>query len=152
MIEYADDERLSLAEYVEFVSRTDLAGEYPRKDFHARVRRVLDGADVCVTARRDGELVGVTIALTDFAYFLFLTDMAVDRRLVRRGIGREMLERAVTKGGGYADLCTVTWASKAAMPFYEASGWSPRERVVARAASAWDYFAIDDPQALLAEE
>jgi len=67
MIEYRDDERLELTEYAEFVSRTGLADGYPRKDFHARVRRVFDDAEVCVTARRDGELVGVTIALTDFA-------------------------------------------------------------------------------------
>lgn len=152
MIEYRDDERLSLSEYVEFVSRTDLADGYPRKDFHARVRRVLADPDVCVTARKDGELVGVTIALTDFAYFLFLTDMAVDRRLVRQGIGREMLDRVVAKAGGYEDLCTITWANKTALPFYEAAGWTPKKRVVARGATAWDQFVIEDPQALLAEE
>jgi len=78
--------------------------------------------------------------------------MAVDRRLMRQGIGRGMLDRAVARAGGYEDLCTVTWASKGALPFYAASGWIPRERVVARGASGWDHFLIDDPKALLAEE
>lgn len=37
MIRYASDERLAAHEYVEFLSRTELAGEYPRQDFRTRI-------------------------------------------------------------------------------------------------------------------
>ena len=52
---------------------------------------MLAHADVIVTARVDGRLVGVSRAITDFSYCTYLSDLAVDEAYQRRGIGREVI-------------------------------------------------------------
>ena len=46
-----------------------------------------------LTARLDGVLVGVSRALTDFAFCTYLSDLAVDEAHQRQGIGRELIRR-----------------------------------------------------------
>ncbi|MHC5012147.1 MAG: GNAT family N-acetyltransferase, partial [Planctomycetota bacterium] len=95
MITYDTAERPSAAEYVAFLSRTELGSMYPRKAFRARIESLLENVDICVTARTsDRTLVGVCLGLTDFAYFLYLTDLGVDRDHLRRGIGRRLVRLA----------------------------------------------------------
>ena len=54
---------------------------------------MLRHAQVIVTARLDGRLVGVSRAITDFAYCTYLSDLAVDEQHQRQGIGRELIRR-----------------------------------------------------------
>ena len=52
---------------------------------------MLKNADVIVTGRLDGLLVGVSRAITDFAYCAYLSDLAVEETHQRQGIGRELI-------------------------------------------------------------
>lgn len=143
MVRYRDDERLEAEEYVEFLARTDLDSQYPRQRFGERLRTLLAEAGVRITARdEDGTLVGVAMGITDRAYFLFLTDLAVARDRVRQGIGRELVRRSVEAAGGPADICAVTWANGEAMEFYADSGWKPHARLVARTCDEWEPFKV----------
>lgn len=109
MIHYSASDRLEAPEYVAFLKRSDLGSEYPRKDFSARIATLLERTDVCVTARSEsGLLVGVCLGLTDFAYFLFLTDLGVDREFVRQGIGKRLVGLAHEVAGGEADISVIT--------------------------------------------
>ena len=109
MIEYSETRRPTVAEYVDFLSRTDLGSEYPRKDFLSRVERAIENADVCVTAwDEDGRLVGACLGLTNYAFDLYLTDLGVDRAYLRQGIGRELLRRTHEQAGGAADIGGMT--------------------------------------------
>ncbi len=113
MIAYSWSERIRPREYVDFLRRSDLGSEYPRKDFGARIATLLERADICVTGRSEsGRLVGVCLGLTDFAYFLFLTDLGVDRSFVRQGIGATLVRMAHEAAGGEADICVITWANR----------------------------------------
>ena len=56
-------------------------------------------ADVLMTARVAGRLVGVSRALTDFAYCTYLSDLAVDEAFQRRGIGKELIRRTHEAAG-----------------------------------------------------
>ena len=60
-------ERLTPAEYVDFLRRTDLGSQYPRERFEERIPILLGNASVSLAARNeDGLLVGVlgaTLAL-----------------------------------------------------------------------------------------
>jgi len=56
---------------------------------------MLQHADVVVTARVEGRLVGVSRAITDFSYCTYLSDLAVDEAFQRRGIGRELIRRTL---------------------------------------------------------
>lgn len=117
MYTYSTDERLAFGEYVEFLTRTDLGEQYPTLGFRERVTGLLESASVCVTARSD-RLVGVCLAITDWNYFVFVTDIGVDRDCVGQGIGSSLLDRAIERIGRPEYLTVVTLSNERAVPLY----------------------------------
>ena len=49
-------------------------------------------ANLVLTCRIDGELVGIARSVSDFAYVTYLSDIAVSRAHQRSGIGRALIE------------------------------------------------------------
>jgi len=115
---------------------------YPKKDFELRIARLLQKTSVIVTARHRSELVGACLGVSDFTYFLFVTDIGVARGYERRGIGRELLHHLHDAVGGPEEITVVTWSNAAAKPFYAACGMVPQEGLVGREASDWELFDI----------
>ena len=114
------EERLTPYEYVDFLSRTDLGSQYPAERFSERIPRLLKNASISLSARNeDGKLVGVLLGLTDFAYWLYVTDLGVDRSFLHRGIGRELMKKALELAGGEKDIAVYLIANSEAAPFYE---------------------------------
>ena len=68
---------------------------------------MLKNADVILTARLNGLLVGVSRAITDFAFCTYLSDLAVDEKYQRRGIGRELIRRTHEAAGLHTMLILV---------------------------------------------
>src|SRR5438477_5568661 len=123
MVTYSDTERLEYEEYVDFLKRSDLGSQYPKQNFENRIRTLLKNVDICITARnQSGLLIGICFGITDFAYFLFLTDLGVDRDYVRQGIGTKLLTRAHQKAGGEDDITLVSISNENAIGFYETCG------------------------------
>ncbi len=142
-IAYRSDERLSSIEYISFLRTSDLGSMYPRKGFEERIDRLLANVDVTVTARARDKLVGVCMGITDFAYFLFLTDLGVSRAYERRGIGRSLVAKAHEAAGGAEDITVVTWANRKAMPMYASCGIVPHEGLIGKEAT-WELFDARD--------
>ena len=61
-----------------------------------------------VAARLDGLLVGVSRAITDFAYCTYLSDLAVDEQHQRQGIGRELIRRTHEAAGLHTTLILLS--------------------------------------------
>jgi ribosomal protein S18 acetylase RimI-like enzyme len=143
MVSYRDDERLEFEEYVDFLKRTDLGSQYPKHNFEVRIRQVLIKVDICVTARNEnGVLVGICFGLTDFAYFLFLTDLGVDRTYVKQGIGSKMLQMTVEKAGGEDDITVTTISNNKALGFYASCGMKNEDDLVVRYCREWESFVV----------
>ncbi|MBY0229197.1 MAG: GNAT family N-acetyltransferase, partial [Gemmataceae bacterium] len=81
-----------------------------------RIAAMLQNADLVVTARVGGLLVGVSRALTDSAYCTYLSDLAVDAAYQRRGIGRELIRRTPEAAGLHTAL--ILLAAPAAEGYY----------------------------------
>lgn len=144
VVVFQDSESLSYQEYFDFLKRTDLGSQYPRQNFEERVSRVLKEIDICITARTsEGLLVGICFGLTDFAYFLFLTDLGVDRNFVKQGIGRELVKRAHAKAGGEADITITTIANSQAFGFYNSCGMKNTEDLFVKFCEDWEEFVIE---------
>ena len=110
MIDYQENENLSFEEYYDFLKRSDLGSQYPKERFEERIRKLLTTRSVAVTARNDeGKLIGVAFGITDFVYFLFVTDLGVDRCYAKRGIGSELLVRIREMVGGEDDTADSTF-------------------------------------------
>lgn len=117
------EERISAEEYMEFLKRTDLGSQYPRERFRDRIRKLVGNASISLAARNEeGLLVGVLFGLTDYCYWLFITDLGVDRDYERKGIATRLMKMAHEKAGGEKDIAVYLVANENAVGFYQKLG------------------------------
>ena len=115
-MKYDIERELTPAEFIDVLRRSTLAERRPVDDV-ARIAKMIAGADLVVTARdADGKLVGVSRAITDFAYCTYLSDLAVDEAFQGRGIGRELVRVTHEKAGLETRL--ILLAAPAAASYY----------------------------------
>lgn len=137
-------ERLSPGEYVDFLKRTDLGSQYPLERFAERIPRLLENASISLAARNeDGLLIGVLLGLTDYAYWLYVTDLGVDRRFERQGIGRSLMKNAHELAGGEKDVAVYLIANDRAVPFYERIGMERADDVMRFDKVEWTSFTVE---------
>ena len=138
-------ERLTAEEYIGFLKRTDLGSQYPRERFRDRIVRLLESASISLAARNeDGLVIGVLLGLTDYAYWLFVTDLGVDRRYVRQGVGRSLMKQALKLSGGEKDIAVYLVANEKAVPFYEKLGMKKAEDVMQYNHLEWTEFTVGE--------
>ncbi|RFZ94479.1 GNAT family N-acetyltransferase [Mucilaginibacter conchicola] len=87
---YQRELTLSSEEFVDVLQRSTLAERRPVDD-PERIEAMLQNANLIITARVDGKLVGVSRALTDFAFCTYLSDLAVDEDYQKQGIGAKLI-------------------------------------------------------------
>ena len=115
MVSYQLEPDLDSAEFIGVLVRSTLAERRPvdRRDV---MEAMLRHADIVLTARVDGQLVGVSRALSDFSYCTYLSDLAVDVAHQGRGIGRELIRRTHDAGGVHTHL--ILLAAPKARTYY----------------------------------
>ena len=119
-VTYSLEGDLDLAEFIDVLERSGLAARRP-VDEDQRIRAMVENADIMVCARDPaGRLIGVSRALTDFAYCCYLSDLAVDADHQGRGIGRELIRRTHEAAGRGNNL--VLLSAPASMGFYPKAG------------------------------
>ena len=137
------EERITAEEYIDFLKRTDLGSQYPKERFAERIARLVKTVSVSLTARNDqGVLVGVLFGLTDFAYWLYITDLGVDREYTRQGIGRRLITTAHQLAGGEKDIAVYLIANEDAVPFYEKCGLKRADDVMKYNHIEWTEFTV----------
>jgi len=107
MIVYQIEPQLTAAEFIDVLRRSTLAERRPVDDA-ACIAKMLKQADLIVTARSKGLLVGVSRAITDFAYCTYLSDLAVDEAFQRQGIGKELIRRTHEAAGLHTTLILLS--------------------------------------------
>src|ERR1700676_265929 len=102
-VTYRLEPDLTPDDFIDVLVRSTLAERRPISELDT-IRAMLKNADVILTARLDGLLVGVSRAITDFAFCTYLSDLAVDERHQRQGIGRELIRRTHEAAGLHTTL------------------------------------------------
>ncbi len=92
-IHYAIEPELAAEEFIDILRRSTLA-ERRLVDELVRIEKMLRNANLIVTARCDGMLVGVARSITDQAFCTYLSDLAVDEEYQGCGIGKELVYRS----------------------------------------------------------
>lgn len=130
-------------EYIEFLTRTDLGSQYPRERFRERIEKLVVNTQISLIAENDeGTIVGICFGLTDFAYWLMVTDLAVDRDYERNGIATEMVKLARERSGGQKDIIVFINANEDAIPFYEKIGMSRADSMMELSDVEWTDFTV----------
>ena len=86
-----------------------------------RLEKMIEKADLLITAWENEKLVGVSRAITDFSYCCYLSDLAVDKEYQNRGIGRELVRQVQEQIGEEVTLLLL--ASPTAMEYYPRIGF-----------------------------
>ena len=138
------EERISAEDYIDFLKRTDLGSQYPKERFFERISKLVNNAAISLTARNEsGDIVGVLFGLTDFAYWLYVTDLGVDRSYTGQGIGRNLMKTAHEIAGGEKDIAVYLIANKNAIPFYEKLGMEKSMDVMQYDKTEWTKFTVE---------
>lgn len=70
-----------------------------------RIEKLVGNVSISLVARNENDtVVGVLFGLTDFAYWLYGTDLGVDRAYERQGIGKQLMKNAHKIAGGEKDI------------------------------------------------
>lgn len=137
------EERISSDEYIDFLKRTDLGSQYPKERFEERISKLVDNVSISLVARNENNLVvGVLFGLTDFAYWLYITDLGVDREYGRQGIGKRLMKTAHELAGGEKDIAVYLIANENAVPFYEKLGMKKADDVMQYNHIEWTEFTV----------
>ncbi len=86
-----------------------------------RMTRMLEHADILVTAWAGDRLVGVARTITDYAYCAYLSDLAVDKEFQKQGIGKELVKVTRQTLGDEAMLLLLS--APEAMEYYPKLGF-----------------------------
>jgi ribosomal protein S18 acetylase RimI-like enzyme len=121
---YQLEPALAVEEFLDVLTRSTLAERRPVGDPEA-LAGMLRHADVIATARREGLLVGVSRALTDYSFCTYLSDLAVDAACQNQGIGRELIRRTHEAAGLNTTL--VLLAAPKARDYYPRVGLLPHD-------------------------
>jgi ribosomal protein S18 acetylase RimI-like enzyme len=118
-VTYALEPDLKAEEFQAVLISSTLGERRPVDDL-ARLERMLRAAQVIVTARDGGKLVGISRAITDFAYCAYLSDLAVDVAYQHQGIGKHLITETQKACGG--EVMLILLAAPAAETYYPKIG------------------------------
>lgn len=138
------EERISAEEYIDFLKRTDLGSQYPKERFDDRIAKLVTNVSISLVARNENDtVVGVLFGLTDFAYWLYVTDLGVDRAYTGQGIGRQLMRTAHSIAGGEKDIAVYLIANENAVGFYEKLGMKKSVDVMQYNKIEWTEFVVE---------
>lgn len=90
-----------------------------------RLQKMLDHADLLITAWDGEQLVGVARSITDFSYCCYLSDLAVDKSYQSQGIGKELVRQ--TQRQLSEEVALILLSAPTAMEFYPHIGFQKIE-------------------------
>lgn len=144
------EERLTPESYIDFLRHTDLGSQYPKERFRERIAILVEKASISLTARDDaGDLIGVCFGITDFAYWLFITDLGVVREWTGKGVGKALVRElhriagASLAGSGEANIIMYTCANENATGFYEKLGMVKSNDIYMYNKVEWTDFTVE---------
>lgn len=87
---YSVEKNLDADEFIEVLKNSTLAERRPVND-EKRISSMCINANLIITARLNGVLIGVARSITDFVYCTYLSDLAVDLKYQKQGIGKRLI-------------------------------------------------------------
>lgn len=139
-----NEERLTAEEYIDFLKKTDLGSQYPKERFEERIDTLVKKASISLVARDEAHrIIGVCFGITDFAYWLFMTDLGVIREWTGQGVGKALVKRLHELAGGTENIIMYTCVNENAVPFYKKIGMTEADDVMVFNQIEWTEFTVE---------
>ena len=123
MIKYQIEKNLDADEFLEILVNSTLGERRPIEDTD-RIKNMVENANLIVTARDNGKLVGIARSVSDFVYCTYLSDLAVSLDYQKKGIGKELI-RQTKLAAPQANL--ILLSAPAAVEYYPKIGMDKHE-------------------------
>lgn len=137
------EERITKEEYINFLKCTDLGRQYPKERFEERIDKLVKNTSISLVARNEkNKIIGVCFGITDFSYWLFMTDLGVDREYIGNGIGKTLVNKLHELAGGKENIIMYTCYNEKALGFYEKIGMTKPNDVVVLNEIEWTNFIV----------
>ncbi|WP_078546800.1 GNAT family N-acetyltransferase [Litchfieldia alkalitelluris] len=86
-----------------------------------RLKRMIENADILISAWDGEKLIGIARAITDFSYCCYLSDLAVNKEYQKQGIGKELV--TLVKENISDEVTLLLLSSPTAMNYYPRIGF-----------------------------
>ena len=116
---YRSNVKISADEFIDLLKRSTLDARRPVDD-KDRIQSMLDHGNILITAWSHHKLVGISRALSDFAFCCYLSDLAVDEAFQKQGIGKKLIDETHHVAGHQTML--ILLAAPAAASYYPKIG------------------------------
>ena len=112
----------------QFISLLKASTLGERRPIHNEVcmQGMVENSNLMITAWAEDELVGVARSMTDFHYACYMSDLAVDVRFQRQGIGKKLI--TLTQQQLKSSCKLILIAAPAANDYYRHLGFEHNER------------------------
>lgn len=138
-----ESKRLTKNEYIDFLKRSDLGKQYPKERFEERIQKLVNTTQISLVATTpSNEIIGVCFGITDFSYWLFITDLGVDRNYTHLGIGSKLLKKAHELAGGVKDIAMYLCVNEDAIEFYKKNGFKQAQDIMGYNKIDWTAFEV----------
>jgi N-acetylglutamate synthase-like GNAT family acetyltransferase len=118
MITYSEDKHQDAKDVANVFKESGIRRPY---EVIERIQRMIDNSDVVISAWLDGKMIGIARALTDFSYCCYLSDLAVDVKYQKHGVGKELVKLVQAKIG---DECVlILLSAPEALEYYPKIGF-----------------------------
>ena len=130
-IEYKINEPITSDQFVGLLEKSSLAERRPIHNSEC-MEGVVKNSNLVVSAWYGDELIGIARSVTDFHYSCYLSDLAVDQKYQKRGVGKRLL--ALTQEQLNEECKLILVSAPDANSYYEHLGFenNPRCWVAAR--------------------
>jgi predicted N-acetyltransferase YhbS len=125
MITYRDEAQISAVQAIDLYIRSSLGERRPINNLQT-FESMLKHANLTITAWDGDQLIGISRSLTDFSYVAYLSDLAVDQKYQRQGIGKKLVDETKIRLG--PDCMIVLLAAPKANDYYQHIGFEHNPR------------------------
>lgn len=119
-LHYSSDRVITVDAFADVLRRSTLGERRPLED-RAALDAMLAHANLLCSAWDGDTLIGVARSLTDFVFCCYLSDLAVDQRYQRQGVGRGLIRQTQARLGPNAKL--ILLAAPKAVDYYPRLGF-----------------------------
>jgi len=116
---YSVETSVTIDEFRDVLNGSGLGSRRPVDDAD-RLGAMLANANLILTARIDGKLVGIARAMTDFSFSCYLSDLAVTEAVKGHGIGAGLIDTLRKHLGPTVNV--ILSSVPEAVPFYQRIG------------------------------
>ncbi|MCB4749496.1 MAG: GNAT family N-acetyltransferase [Sulfurovum sp.] len=102
-VEYKLNPKLTVGEFIDILNRSTLGERRPVDDLQT-IKGMIENSNIIITAMKDEKIIGVARAVTDFNYCCYLSDLAVDEKYQKYGIGKKLITKVQKQLG---DKCKI---------------------------------------------